>query len=88
MSQRWHIKDGFGWLFPLVIGSVCYLRWPHGLRFLAIHKLLTLLKPWATVSIYCMRYTQYSFQQEIPISIAFGLPGRCVATLHLLDLRP
>jgi len=38
MSKRWHIKDGFGWLFPLVIGSIRYLWWPHGL----IHKLLTL----------------------------------------------
>jgi len=34
-----------------------------------------------------MKYTQYSFQQEISISIASGLPGRCLATLHLSDLR-
>jgi len=80
MSKRWHIKNGFGWLFPLVIGSICYLLWPHGL----IHKLLTLLKPRATISIYCMNDTQYSFQQEIPISIASGLPGSCLATLHFI----
>ena len=92
MSKRWHIKDGFCWLFPLVIGSVCYLWWPHGLRFLAIHKLLTLLKHWATVSIYWMKYTQFprDFHQhsiwspwKTPCNTAFIRPQSLVPSLHM-----
>ena len=42
---------------------------------------------WTAQATVSMIYIQYSFQQEIPISIASGLHGRCLATLHLLDLR-
>jgi len=90
MSKRWHNKDdGFGWLFPLVIGSICYLWWPHGLRFLAIHKLYINLvealshRQYLLHEIYSILFsTRDSYQHsiwspwKIPCNTAFIRPQR------------
>ena len=92
MSKRWHIKDGFAWLFPLVIVSICYL-WPHGLRFLAIHKLLTLLNPEPLSvllhEIYSILFSTRDFHQhsiwspwKMPCNTAFIRPQSLVPSLH------